>query len=84
MSEIVGRVKTLDGAPVAGAFVLFTGNSPAHGDIAAVTNDVGVFRFAGLAPGRYELLVNSERYGIQRAVVAVGLDESISISVQFD
>ncbi len=84
MSEIIGRVLTSDGAPINGAIVLFVGDSPAHDDIAAVTNDAGEFRFAGLAPGHYELLVNSEWHGLRRVVVTVGRDESIPLVVQFD
>ena len=59
---ITGRVTTSTGAPVADAAVMITGASPRHRDIAALTNAQGGYRFGGLAPGLYTLVVNAAGY----------------------
>jgi hypothetical protein len=58
-AAIGGTVAAADGSPVAWANVLIIGDSPTHRDVAAVTDARGTFRFDGLAPGSYTLLVNA-------------------------
>jgi hypothetical protein len=62
---IVGCVTTKQGEPVIDANVMITGNSPIHKDIAAVTNNIGEYRFDDLLAGDYTILVNAEGYAIQ-------------------
>lgn len=59
---ITGRVATMDGLPIAGAVVMITGDSPRHRDIAALTNDEGIYLYNDLLVGRYTLLVSATGY----------------------
>jgi hypothetical protein len=70
-ASITGTVTDPRGAPVAGAAVMFTGASPSHRDVAAVTDAQGGFRFGGLPPGRYTVLVNATGFGPQQWPVTV-------------
>ena len=58
-TAIAGVVTDATGKPLAWAAVLITGDSPTHQDIAATTNGQGQYRFDGLMPGTYTLLVNA-------------------------
>jgi protocatechuate 3,4-dioxygenase beta subunit len=64
-AAIAGAVTDAQDRPVAGAAVLITGDSPSHHDIAALTNNQGRYRFDGLMPGTYTLMVNAAGYAAQ-------------------
>lgn len=66
VGEIAGRITTPDGRPVADAAVMIGGGSPPHPDIAALSDADGRFRFAGLPPGAYTLIVNAEGWPQQQ------------------
>jgi hypothetical protein len=51
--------------------VLITGDSPSHRDLAALTDLQGGYRFDGLTPGSYTLLVNAEGRAQQTGQVSV-------------
>jgi Carboxypeptidase regulatory-like domain len=70
---IAGRISTRSGATVAGAPVMIVGDSPAHLDIAAITNASGDYQFGGLTPGDYEIQANvGDRLRVQRVRVSAG------------
>src|SRR5262245_4285628 len=68
-ASIAGTVTDRRGNPVAGAAVMITGDSPSHRDVAAVTDGQGRYRFAGLTPGHYTLLVNAAGSGPEQRSV---------------
>ena len=68
---IAGQVTTVQGEPVVDASVMITGDSPAHEDIAALTNEQGEYRFGNLVPGDYAIMVNAENYVAQTRHVHV-------------
>lgn len=68
---IVGQVTTVQGEPVVDASVMITGDSPAHKDIAALTNEQGEYGFDNLVPGDYAIMVNAENYAAQTQHVHV-------------
>lgn len=57
---ITGKVTNGHGKSVEDAIVLIIGNSPSHKDIAALTNEQGVYKFCDLIPGDYNIMVNAE------------------------
>lgn len=61
-ATITGQVSDAQGQPIAWATVMFTGDSPAHTDIAAVTDGQGRYCYTNLIPGTYTVLVNAEGY----------------------
>jgi len=61
-ATITGQVSDAQGQPIAWATVMFTGDSPPHADIAAVTDGQGRYRYTNLIPGTYTVLVNAEGY----------------------
>ena len=61
-AAIAGVVTDSAGKPLGWAAVLITGDSPRHQDIAATTNAQGQYRFDGLQPGVYTLLVNASGF----------------------
>lgn len=81
---LAGRVVDAGGKPVAGAFVMFTGDSPEHQDIAQVTNAEGRFFYPTLSPGRYSIFVRGEanRIGTAEAVVGPGLAARVEITLE--
>lgn len=68
---IAGQVTTIQGEPVVDASVMITGDSPAHEDIAALTNERGEYGFDNLVPGDYTIMVNAENYVAQTQHVRV-------------
>lgn len=68
-AAIAGVVTDSMGQPVAWAPVLITGDSPSHTDIAATTNPQGQYRFDGLKPGKYTLMVNASGHSPQNGQV---------------
>lgn len=64
-AAISGTVMGPQGHPIARATVMFTGDSPPHADIAALSDAQGHYRFADLIPGTYMVLVNAEGYAAQ-------------------
>jgi len=68
-AAIAGIVTDSTGNPVAWAPVLITGTSPTHQDIAATTNNQGQYRFDGLKPGKYTLMVNASGHAAQNGQV---------------
>jgi len=70
--SIAGQVLTSEGEPIAEAAVMITGHSPPHPDIALLTDVQGRYRFDGLLPGEYEILVNTEAFGMQTRPVSLG------------
>lgn len=64
-AAIVGRVTDPQGNPIAWATVMFTGDSPPHKDIAALTDGQGRYHYTNLIPGSYTVLVNAEGYPAQ-------------------
>lgn len=71
---IGGTVVDPQGDGVPGAVVFLGGDSPPHPDIAAVTDARGSFRFGGLGPGRYTVVVNAAGYATGTGQVAVDQD----------
>lgn len=62
LATLRGKVTDFQGRPVAWANVLFTGASPSHPDIAAVTGGDGSYQYSNLVPGDYTVLVNGEGF----------------------
>lgn len=69
-ARITGVVRDSSGTPISGAVVMLGGASPPHPDIAAVTDATGLYRFGGLAPGVYTVIVNAEGRSPERRDVA--------------
>ena len=69
-AAIGGTVKDAQGQPVPWATVLITGDSPAHKDIAATTDNQGRYRFDSLTPGNYTLMVNVSSHPPQEGKVS--------------
>jgi hypothetical protein len=69
-TAIAGVVRDAAGKPVGWAAVLITGDSPQHPDIAATTNSQGQYRFDGLQPGMYTLMVNASGHQPQESRVS--------------
>lgn len=61
-ATITGQVTDAQGQPIAWATVMFTGASPPHPDIAAVTDGQGQYLHTNLIPGIYTVLINAEGY----------------------
>lgn len=74
-TAIAGVVTDAAGKPLAWAAVLITGDSPAHQDIAATTNGQGQYRFDGLTPGTYTLLVNASGHASREGRVSANAGE---------
>lgn len=68
---IAGQVVSAQGQPLSNAVIMITGDSPAHRDIAALTDASGQYRFDDLVPGHYTLLVNAEGYAAQTGQIQV-------------
>lgn len=68
-TAIAGVVTNSAGKPLGWAAVLITGDSPKHMDIAATTNAEGQYRFDGLQPGAYTVMVNASGYKKQEGRV---------------
>jgi hypothetical protein len=68
---IAGTVNDPSQEPLAGAVVMIAGDSPAHLDIAALTDASGRYRFDNLQPGLYTLLVNAAEYPPQSGRIMV-------------
>ena len=68
---IEGRVTDAHGAGIEEAAVMITGDSPAHSDIAALTDTTGSFAFTSLIPGAYTVLVNAPDRAPRRQSVDV-------------
>lgn len=71
MNGAIAGTVSADNTPLANVVVMISGDSPEHADIAAITGPDGAFSFAGLQPGTYALLLNSEQHGMQRVRVTV-------------
>ncbi len=69
--DIVGRVMTVGGEPIKFAAVMITGDSPEHQDIAVLTSEDGSYVYKNLKPGKYTLMVNSEKYSLKTSQVMV-------------
>jgi protocatechuate 3,4-dioxygenase beta subunit len=63
---IAGVVTDDSGTPLAWAIVTIGGSSPEHPDIAPATDHAGRYRFDGLIPGIYTIIVNAEDYPLQQ------------------
>lgn len=80
---IAGKITTKQGRPVKDAVLMITGISPPHKDIAALTSEIGEYRFDDLIPGNYAIMVNAEKYVPQtkhvrvKAGIAARLDFSL-------
>jgi hypothetical protein len=79
MNSIYGKVTDPQGKPVPQAAVLFTGDSPTHPDIAALTNATGDYRYTNLAPGLYTLMVNAEGFPTQTQQIQVNSGEDAQL-----
>lgn len=64
-AAISGQVTDFQNHPIAWATVMFTGASPPHTDIAAVTDGHGYYHYTNLIPGTYTVLVNADGYSTQ-------------------
>jgi len=71
-AAIAGSVSDNRGQRLAAARVLIVGG-PAHPDIAALTDSQGRYRFDGLLPGDYTVLVNASGQPQQEGKVAANL-----------
>ena len=69
---VEGRVLTAEGLALPGAAVEATGALP--GRRTAVTDATGTYRFAALAPGRYQITITLQGFGPQQREVAISLD----------
>lgn len=83
-TAIAGVVTDGAGNPQAWASVLITGGSPAHQDIAATTNGQGQYRFDGLVPGTYTLLVNAGPASSREAQVNAKVGELARLDFTVD
>lgn len=61
-AAIRGQITDSQNRPIAWAAVMFTGASPPHPDIAAVTDGHGYYHYTNLIPGIYTVLVNADGY----------------------
>jgi hypothetical protein len=82
--QITGRVTAAAGHPIADAVVLITGDSPSHRDLAALTDPQGGYRFDGLSPGLYTLLVNAEGRAQQTGQIFVTAGQVAELNFSFD
>jgi protocatechuate 3,4-dioxygenase beta subunit len=82
--EISGKVTDAEGRPVSGAVVLITGDSPSHLDIAALSDSAGRYRFDGLTPGRYTLLVNAQGSRSLTRQVSVSTNQVAELNFSFE
>jgi hypothetical protein len=76
---ISGRVVDASGAPVPGAAVTVTGNTPTS-DIAALTDAGGNFRRGGLEPGSYR--VDVRKTGQPPGSVQVDVVEGETVTLE--
>lgn len=66
------------------AVVLITGDSPSHHDLAALTDGAGHYRFSGLRPGRYTLLVNAPGFSSQKGSIDVHARKEAFLNFELD
>ena len=74
-AAIAGTVTDAAGKPLPWTAVLIIGDSPAHRDIAAMTDGQGRYRFDSLTPGDYTLLANASGHQIQEGRVSARAGE---------
>jgi hypothetical protein len=79
--SITGVVRTPDGEPLAGVIVLLKGSALMIPDIDAVSNKAGVYHFASLPPGIYELSILIK--GLETMVLK-GIEVSAGEAVTMD
>jgi hypothetical protein len=70
--SISGTVTDISGRPVVEAAVLIVGDSPAHPDIAVLTDDGGRYQLDHLGVGDYTVMVNAQ--GRQPVLAEVTVD----------
>jgi len=63
--SIKGRVISNEYVPLKDATVMITGNSPAHNDIALLTDSDGFYQLDDLDPGLYSILISKKKYNPQ-------------------
>jgi Carboxypeptidase regulatory-like domain len=61
MGAIVGNITTTGGEPIADASVMVE-SGPSHPDLAAITDESGVYRLGDLEPGQYVIRVFAEGF----------------------
>jgi hypothetical protein len=83
-SAIAGVVTDASGKPLGWAAVLIIGDSPKHPDIAATTNAKGQYRFDGLQPGTYNLLVNVSGHASKKGHVTVQVGDLAHLDFQLN
>lgn len=83
-AAIAGVVTDAAGKALGWAAVLITGASPQHPDIAATTNGKGQYRFDGLTPGSYTVLVNVSGHARQEKQVSAQPGQLAQLDFQLD
>ena len=81
---IEGRVTTTDNKAVQDAYVMISGESPEHHDIAAVTNDNGEYVLDDLPPGNYKVLANAEGYSSQTKSTKVFTNQITTLNFEVE
>lgn len=80
-TSIQGTIRDKDERPVANAIVMITDGPESFNDLAAVTDDRGVFSLSDLAyPGTYMLQIRHEGASINREVYISG-PQPVNISI---
>jgi hypothetical protein len=74
-ASIIGNVTSIGGAPIVGAAISITADSPRHIDLAASTNQSGQYALNDLGQGIYVILANCIGYQQQRKTTSVAPDQ---------
>lgn len=82
-SALVGAIRDADGAPVPGAAVSLQHQSPPGEPVIGVTNVRGVFRFAELTPGDYELTATQGTLTVRRTGLRLPVGTTLTVDLAF-
>ena len=81
LASIGGKVITSDGKPIAEARVMIS-DGPSYIDIAALTNNDGVFRFDNLCSGTYKISICADNYESKTVTFSVEDKEFLEQEIQ--
>lgn len=83
--NLMGTVRTSDGEPLPGVTVTITSQAMIIGKAATVTNQRGVYRFMGLAPGQYDITFELEGFKsleMKGIVISVAQTSTIDVTLE--